>query len=142
MRTELRFVFDTNVSISAALFKDSVPDLALTKALDVGTVIMSADTLQELEEVLHRPKFSRFVDEDERDLFISKLVARSSLIGITVLINACRDPKDNKFLELAISGHATHIVTGDKDLLVLNPFQGVAILTPQQFLVELQSTTS
>lgn len=142
MSTELRFVFDTNVSVSAAILKDSVPDFALSKALDVGTVVMSADTLQELEEVLHRPKFSRFIDDDERDLFIWKLVTNSSLIGITAAINACRDPKDNKFLELAVSARATHIVTGDKELLVLNPFQGIAILTPQQFLAELQSKAS
>ena len=140
MTSELRFVFDTNVSVSAAIFKDSAPDLALTRALDAGTVVMSAETLEELEEVLHRPKFLRYIDEDERDLFISKLVACCSLTGITVTIKSCRDPKDDKFLELAVSAGATHIVTGDKDLLALNPFQGIAILTPQQFLAGFQST--
>jgi len=47
---------------------------------------------------------------------------------------ACRDPKDNKFLELAVAGEATHIVTGDSDLLVLNPFRDIAVLTPSEFL--------
>ena len=142
MKTELRFVFDTNVSISAAVFKDSVPDRALTKALSAGTIIASIQTLRELEEVLHRPKFSRFIDEDDRDLFISKLVSNTTLIMTSVEIDACRDRKDNKFLELAVAGDATHIVTGDKDLLVLNPFQQIAILNPQQFLLYLESIGS
>ncbi|HLX61187.1 MAG TPA: putative toxin-antitoxin system toxin component, PIN family [Planctomycetota bacterium] len=140
MSAELRFVFDTNVSVSAAILKDSAPDLALTKALALGTLVMSADTLAELEEVLHRPKFSRYLDDDERDLFVSKLVAQASLVDVTVAIKASHDPKDNKFLELAVSAQATHIVTGDNDLLVLNPFQGIAILTPHQFLAQFHTT--
>ena len=138
MKTELRFVFDTNVSISAAILKNSVPDRALTQALSAGTLLMSIQTLEELEEVLHRPKFSRFVDADDRDLFVSKLVAATSLINVTISISACRDPKDNMVLELAVTGNATHIVTGDKDLLALNPFLGIAIVTPQQFLDEMK----
>lgn len=49
-------------------------------------------------------------------------------------ITACRDPKDDKFLELAVSGRATHIISGDTDLLTLNPFRGIAILPPRAFL--------
>ena len=51
----------------------------------------------------------------------------------------CRDPKDDKFLELALNGKATHIVSGDEDLLVLHPFRGIPILTPHHnsFLVAL-----
>ncbi len=51
-----------------------------------------------------------------------------------VKIQACRDAKDDKFLEVAVSGHGTHIVTGDSDLLALNPFQGIEILAPHRFL--------
>jgi predicted nucleic acid-binding protein len=53
---------------------------------------------------------------------------------VTEVVTDCRDPKDNKFLELAVSGRATHIVTGDPDLLTLHPFRGVAIMTAQAFL--------
>nr|WP_232285716.1 putative toxin-antitoxin system toxin component, PIN family [Crocosphaera chwakensis] len=49
-------------------------------------------------------------------------------------MNECRDPKDNKFLEVAVNGNATHIITGDKDLLELHPFRGISILKPKQFL--------
>jgi predicted nucleic acid-binding protein len=52
------------------------------------------------------------------------------------VITACRDPKDNKFLELAVSGQATHLISGDPDLLVLSPFRGIPIVTPQAFVTE------
>ena len=54
--------------------------------------------------------------------------------GLNVQINSCHDPRDNKFLEIALSGRATHLITGDADLLVLDPFQGIRILSPQEFL--------
>ena len=64
------------------------------------------------------------------------LVYESELVEITEVVNACRDPKDDKFLELAVSGRATHIISGDDDLLALHPFRGIAILTPQDFVAQ------
>jgi len=61
-------------------------------------------------------------------------VQKSLLIEIEETIIECRDAKDNKFLELAISGKASAIITGDKDLLVLHPFRGIPIITVSQFL--------
>ena len=61
----------------------------------------------------------------------------SELVDATERVNVCRDPKDDRILELAINGDAAAIVTGDSDLLVLNPFRGVRIVTPAEFL-ELQ----
>jgi uncharacterized protein len=90
--------------------------------------------LAELYEVLSRPKFRPYVDEDDARAFITSLAGDAELIEVNVHIAACRDPKDDKFLELAISGQATHIVTGDADLLALNPFQGIAIMTPHETL--------
>jgi predicted nucleic acid-binding protein len=55
---------------------------------------------------------------------------------VTIRLRECRDPKDDKFLELAIAGKASHIISGDQDLLMLSPFHGVAILTPVDFLRE------
>jgi predicted nucleic acid-binding protein len=55
---------------------------------------------------------------------------------VTILspVRACRDPRDDKFLEVAVHGRADAIVTGDRDLLDLNPFRGIAILTPAEYL--------
>lgn len=95
---------------------------------------MSTDTIDELDEVLRRPKFNRYLREEERLLFLAAFIRDVKVIDITEKLTECRDPKDNKFLELAISGNAACIVSGDSDLLVLNPFRGVAILTPQEFI--------
>ncbi len=72
-------------------------------------------------------------EEDVRD-FIATLTREAEWIEPTIRITACRDPKDNKILELAVAGRATHIITGDADLLTLHPFQGVAIVTARDFL--------
>jgi putative PIN family toxin of toxin-antitoxin system len=56
-------------------------------------------------------------------------------IESVVKISECRDPKDNKFLELAVAGNADCIVTGDKDLLVLNPYRGTKIISPANFFI-------
>ena len=66
--------------------------------------------------------------------FLVALLKESELVAITEQINDCRDPNDNKFLELAVCGNADVLVTGDDDLLALNPFRGIAIVTPRDFL--------
>jgi putative PIN family toxin of toxin-antitoxin system len=120
---DLRFVFDTNVTISAALLKDSVPREALDLARRLGTILISLPTIDELQEVLGRTRFDRYIGENERMLFLESLAREAVLIDIVGTITDCRDPKDNKFLELAAEGNAACLVTGDKDLLVLNPFR-------------------
>ncbi|WP_366557676.1 putative toxin-antitoxin system toxin component, PIN family [Okeania sp. SIO1I7] len=95
---------------------------------------MSAEILSELIDVLSRQKFDRYLSREIREYFLANLTKETELIAITETIDICRDPKDNKFLELAVSGNATHIITGDKDLLELHPFRDILIVTPSQFL--------
>lgn len=83
---------------------------------------------------MKRPKFDRYVTEKERRQFVAALVQDAELVTITQQIAICRDPKDDKFLELAMSGGADCIVSGDKDLLSLHPFQGIPIVRPDAFL--------
>jgi putative PIN family toxin of toxin-antitoxin system len=85
---------------------------------------------------LRRPKFNAYFAEEQRLEFVAALLQETQIIPITTTIVECRDPKDNKFLELAVSGGATHLITGDGDLLELHPFRGIAIVTPQSFLTE------
>ena len=84
--------------------------------------------------MLQRPKFERYVTTAEREEFLAAFVERSLFVESTEAVRACRDAKDDKFLELAVSGRASHIITGDDDLLVLHPFRSIAILTPTEFL--------
>lgn len=134
MPTDLRFVFDTNVVVSASLLKQSVARQAFDKALEQGKLLVSQATVEELHEVLRRKGFDKYVQEEERIQFITALVREAMLVEITETITECRDPKDDKFLELAVSGKASCIVSGDNDLLVMHPFWGIPVLTPRQFL--------
>ena len=129
-----RFIFDTNAIISAVLLKRSVSRQAFDKAFDQGELLVSAETIDELNQVLRRPDFAKYVTEDERLAFLAVLLREAKLVEVTVAVSECRDPRDNKFLELAVSGQAVCIVTGDRDLLVLHPYRGIWIVTPRDFL--------
>ncbi len=129
----MRSVFDNNVLVSAALLA-GVPRQAFDKLLDNGMVLISVPVLLELAEVLNREKFDKYVTHDERMRFMVGFLKVAEMIETGETIAVCRDPKDDKLLELAVSGNADFLVTGDKDLLVLNPFRGVKIITPREFL--------
>jgi putative PIN family toxin of toxin-antitoxin system len=134
MPTDLRFVFDTSVILSAVLVKQSVARQAFDKAVEQGKLLVSQATAEEVNEVLRRKGFDKYVLEEERIEFITALVRKAILVEITEKVSACRDPKDNKFLELAVSGKATCIVSSDEDLLSLHPFRGIPVITPRQFM--------
>jgi uncharacterized protein len=134
MTADLRVVFDTNVVISAMLLPLSVSRRALDRAMREGRPLVSAATITELDDVIHRPRFDKYLFEEERIEFLTTLVHEAELVNIAETVTDCRDPQDNKFLELALSGRATHIVTGDSDLLVLHPFRGIMVIPPSSFL--------
>jgi len=96
--------------------------------------MISTPVLLELAEVLARDKLNKYLSEQERMRFLVALLKECELIRITEQIQDCRDPNDNKLLELAVCGNADVLVTGDDDLLSLNPFRGIAVLTPRDFL--------
>jgi len=133
----LRVVLDTNVLISSLLLKNSPPFRVVELIFARSILLRSESTLSEseFEEVLGRKKFNKYLTLEERQVFLSKFLARSELVEIRQEIDVCRDPKDNKFLELAVNGNASFIITGDDDLLVLNPFRDIQIVTPQDFLI-------
>ena len=120
--------------MSALLVPGSKPRRALDQAFQEGRVLLSFATLAELYDVLHRKQFRRYIEEEDARSFLAALARDSEWIDVDVQVNACRDPRDNKFLEIALSGRATHLISGDADLLVLDPFQGIRILSPQEFL--------
>jgi len=133
MPAKPRFVFDTNAVISAALLKQSITRRAFDKAIEEGQLLVSIETIDELDRVLRRSDFTKYVTDDERMEFLAILLREATFVEVTIHIGECRDPQDNKFLELAVSGHAACIVSGDKDLLVLHPFRGIPIVTPRGF---------
>jgi putative PIN family toxin of toxin-antitoxin system len=128
-----RLVVDTNVVLSGILFADSIPARALLKA-QIGTILTSETTRLELVEVLGRSRFDRYVERDIRQRLVEEYINASVAVDIPYPIRACRDPHDDKFLEVAVHGHANLIVTGDQDLLALHPFHGIDLLTPAEYL--------
>lgn len=128
------FVLDTNVFMSALLFKNSNPTVAYEKARKIGKLVVSDATLKEFAEVLFRPKFDKYISLSMRNLLHIEFSEIFSEVKIKESITACRDPKDDKFLELAITANASCIISGDEDLLILNPFRTIPILTPIQFI--------
>lgn len=134
MTIERRTVIDTGVVVSALLFPRSVPRQAFDVAVLQGRLLVSEETIAELDQVLRRPKFDKYMSESQRLEFLSALVREAEVIEGVDVVTECRDPRDNQFLELALSGQGSHIVTGDADLRVLHPFQGIAIVDPKTFL--------
>ena len=128
------YLFDTNTIISALLFEESNSGLALKRALESGILLLSMDVAEEYAEVLRRDKFDHYVRRRIREEFLRTLIKEATFIEITETIQACRDSKDAKFLELAVSGGAPCLITGDEDLLILNPFREISILSSRQFL--------
>jgi uncharacterized protein len=137
MSREARYVLDTNVIISALLFETSKPAQALRYVLTNGKVLLSLDLLEELNDVIGRDRFNRYVTRKEREEFLEAFIGRASLIEIVETVKECRDSKDDKILELALNGKANSIISGDQDLLILNPFQGIVIVTAEEFLKSL-----
>lgn len=133
MRVE-RVVLDTNVLISAALSRLGKPFACFDWVLDNATLIVSRELLEELETRLARPKFSKYLDDSRRRAFVADLGLSSVQVELSGAVTVCRDPDDNKLLEMAVVGRADCLVTGDRDLLVLDPFEGIPILTPDRFL--------
>lgn len=129
-----RVVLDTNVLISAVLSPLGKPFACLDWVLENATLIVSRELLEELETRLVRPKFSKYVDDARRRAFVADLGLSAVQVELSGGVTVCRDPDDNKLLEIAVAGRADCLVTGDHDLLVLNPFQGIPILTPDGFL--------
>ena len=127
-----RVVVDTNIFVSAALKQGSLPNLALYQASQRCVLLKSAVTEAQFFEVIARSYLAPLIRPDARD-WLTQLMSGAELVSITERIVACRDPTDDKFLELAVNGRANLILTGDKDLLVLNPFRGIPIVTPVTF---------
>jgi len=128
-----RIVLDTNVVVSGALFPGSVPAKALLLAQS-SLVLISQETAEELTSTLMRPRFDRYLSPAIREQLVQAFLHACTVIEIPSPIRACRDPRDDKFLEVAVHGEAEFLVTGDADLLALHPFCGVAILPPAAFL--------
>ena len=129
-----RVVVDTNVLVSRLILPQSVPAYALRRVELQARLLVSEATMYELADVLARPKFDPYVNLEDRRQFIRQLGGIAEFVPIIQIVHECRDPRDDKFLELALNGKADVIITGDEDLLELHPWREIAILSPLNYL--------
>jgi putative PIN family toxin of toxin-antitoxin system len=97
------------------------------------------ETLEELAKTLHRPRIrdKYHLTEDDIRTIINLLMVRGELVESFERVVACRDSHDDVFLSIALAGHADLVVSGGSDLLELNPFRGIPVITPAAFLQRL-----
>ena len=133
MRRRERIVVDTNVLISSQLLPASSSDRAVRRA-ENNILLVSDETMNELADVLARPKFDRYISLEDRREFLRLLGRVAEFVPIVYRVQQCRDPKDDKFLEVALNGKADLMLTGDRALLALHPWRGIAILSPRNYM--------
>ena len=127
-------IFDASTLVSAALKADSVPERALLRAEEVDVFALSNAVDAEITAVMSRPKFARNLSAARRERILNVLRGAAIWFEPELRVSECRDPKDNKYLELALAAGADIIVSSDDDLIALHPWRGVRILRPADYL--------
>lgn len=127
-------VVDANTVASAALKAESKPETALLFALIYDSLYLSEPVLDEIREVLSRPKFRRYVGEERLAEILALMLADAHFVTPMANVHACRDPADDKYLDLALAADAYAIVTGDHDLLSMSPWRGIRITNAAQYV--------
>jgi hypothetical protein len=130
-----RIIIDTGILVSAAIRPESVPALALEKALLRFELCISDETFNEFEAVLMRPKFDGYATTAQRTEFLTGLRQHATCIQVAEQVTDCSDPKDNKFLALAEAAGAELIIASDPHLTDMHPWRGIPIMPPSAFLV-------
>jgi putative PIN family toxin of toxin-antitoxin system len=130
----VKCVVDTDVLISAALTKGA-PFRILEHLINNNTLIFSKETISELSSRITQSKFDKYVSSEDREAYVNNLILSADLVIIDNLIQGCRDRDDDKFLETAVKGDARFIISGDQDLLTMHRFEGIDIVTVQEFAV-------
>ena len=129
-----RVVLDTSMLIGAILKPRSVPAQALNLATEQAEILVSEESLAEFALVIQRPHLDRYRSPVERETFYKTYAEVALLVAVTEPVVACRDPKDDKFLSVAVAGGASLIVSSDLDLLSMHQFGGIPILSARAFV--------
>ena len=134
MQAARRVVVDTNTIVSGILLPGSVPGKLLDFLAEHATLIFSTATRDELLGVIAREKFDRYVAIEARERAVTMLLRDAEIVTLRRLFHACRDPKDDKFLDAAYAGKADCLISGDGDLSSLGAFEGIPILTAARYM--------
>ena len=129
----MRLILDTNLWIS---FLISSKYEKLDKLLfnQECKLLFSEELLGEFVSVSKRPKLRKHISKDELEDLLETIDQVAEFVNVTSDVIECRDPKDNFLLSLAVDGKADYLLTGDKDLLVLEKIGDTDIKTISEFL--------
>lgn len=135
-RKTVKVVFDTNIWISYLIGKylGSLTKLIANNSL---TLIFSYQLLDELETVTQKPKLRKYFPQQKVNELLELIKIVGRFYDVIPTHSLCRDPKDNFLLDLIDISNGDYLITGDKDLIELNPFKSTRILTPAEFEHEL-----
>ena len=138
-RKKDKIIIDTNLWISFLLSKriSGLDKLFIDKSI---TVLFSQELLDEFIEVSRRPKLKKYFNIIDLESLLHQINLHAEFVQVTSESSACRDPKDNFLLSLAIDSNANYLLTGDKDLLELKKVGKTQILTLTQYTLG-KSTT-
>jgi putative PIN family toxin of toxin-antitoxin system len=129
-----RVIIDTNLWISFLITKEySRLDAILSDKLVI--LLYCQQLIDEFIEVAQRPKFKKYFTTKDLQTLLLAISRRAQFIDVSSIVEVCRDSKDNFLLALAKDGKASHLITGDKDLLVLKKFGKTKILTLTEYLL-------
>ncbi len=128
-----RLVIDTNLWISFLLNKrlSALDQLFYNSQIEL---LFSDELITEFIDVAHRPKFRKYFSKKDLEELILRIRMHAEFVNVITKVNICRDPKDNFLLSLAKDGKASHLITGDADLLVLKSFERIKILTFPEYI--------
>lgn len=140
MSNPIRIVIDTQLFFRAAMNRRSLPARIIYDLRHAYQLITSEEITAEIMNVLQRPelrkKFNSLTDEVAETIL--SLLSDAEWVTLTEIPQVVRDPKDDIFLACAVAAKAHYLVSEDKDLLVLNPYQDIAIINALDFLHILQ----
>src|ERR1700733_406917 len=130
----MRVVIDTNILVSFAIRPNPDFEKIFDHTAAHGVSLVSEDTIAELFDVMSRTKFRKYVPLDQSIDYVEWYVGISQQVIVTEHVVACRDPKDDKFLSLAVSGKADCIIAGDHHLLDMGKFNDIPVYRPAEFI--------
>lgn len=128
-----RIIIDTNIWISFLLSKEFARFDKIIKDEKV-ILLFSEELLEEFLSVASRPKFNKYFSKADLSLLLRQIEMKAEFIKVTSIVEICRDPKDNFLFSLALDGNATHLISGDKDILSLTKLGQTAIITMADYL--------
>ena len=128
----MRLILDTNLWISFLISSkyEKLDELLFQQKM---VLLFSQELLEEFIAVTKRPKIRKYISKDELDDLLETIDEVAEFVSVTSKISKCRDPKDNFLLSLAVDGKADYLLTGDKDLLVLEKMDNTEIKTISEF---------